>query len=70
MLADGSTYFRRIKSITKWNDKWEKILSMYKIMLHLTNSQSQSSNVSGFLHHEPDTSFKFVRRGNTGSYDF
>jgi len=33
-------------------------------------AQSQSSNVSGFIHHEPDESFKFVRQGNTGSYDF
>ena len=33
-------------------------------------AQSQSSNVSGFIHHEPDESFKFVKQGNTGSYDF
>ena len=33
-------------------------------------AQSQSSNISGFIHHEPDESFKFVKQGNTGSYDF
>ena len=34
------------------------------------SSQSSASNVSGFIHHEPDESFKFVRQGNTGSNDF
>ena len=35
-----------------------------------TNSQSASTNVSGFLDHEPETSFKFVKAGSTGSADF
>ena len=34
------------------------------------SSQSSSSNVSGFIEHEPDTSFKFVKQGSTGSSDF
>ena len=34
------------------------------------SSQSSSSNVSGFIEHEPDTSFKFVKQGSTGSADF
>ena len=37
----------------------------------ITNTaQSQSSNISGFIHHEPDESFKFVKQGNTGSNEF
>jgi len=35
-----------------------------------TNSTSSATNVSGFLDHEPDTSFKFVKTGSTGSADF
>ena len=30
-----------------------------------TNSQSSATNVSGFIDHEVETSFKFVRAGNT-----
>ena len=33
-----------------------------------TNSQSSATNVSGFLDHEPDTSFKYVRRSNGDEY--
>ena len=33
-----------------------------------TNSQSTATNVSGFLDHEPDTSFKYVRRSNGDEY--
>ena len=33
-----------------------------------TNSQSSATNVSGFLDHEPDTSFKYVRRDNGDQY--
>ena len=32
------------------------------------NSQSSATNVSGFLDHEPDTSFKYVRRDNGDQY--
>ena len=32
------------------------------------NSQSTATNVSGFLDHEPDTSFKYVRRSNGDEY--
>ena len=38
-----------------------------------SNVSSQSSSgttVSGFIDHEPDTSFKFVRSGATGSDEF
>jgi len=34
------------------------------------NSHTNASNVSGFIHHEPDESFKFVKQGTTGSNDF
>ena len=34
------------------------------------NSQSSATNVSGFIHHEPDESFKYVKKGSTGSADF
>ena len=33
-----------------------------------TNNQSSATNVSGFLDHEPDTSFKYVRRSNGDEY--
>ena len=32
-----------------------------------TNSQSSATNVSGFLDHEPDTSFKYIRNNNSDS---
>tara|TARA_B100001778_G_C18341598_1_gene517766 strand:+ start:5 stop:691 length:687 start_codon:yes stop_codon:yes gene_type:complete len=34
------------------------------------SSQSNASNVSGFLTHEPDTTLKYVQQGSTGSADF
>ena len=35
------------------------------------NSQSSSgTTVSGFVDHEPDTSFKYIRSGASGSSDF
>ena len=34
------------------------------------SNQSSAQNVSGFIHHEPDESFKFVKQGSTGSNDF
>ncbi len=34
------------------------------------NAQSSSTNVSGFLDHEPETTLKYVKQGSTGSADF
>ena len=34
----------------------------------VNSSQSSASNVSGFIDHEPDTSFKYVRRSNGDEY--
>ena len=35
---------------------------------NVNSSQSNASNVSGFIDHEPDTSFKYVRRSNGDEY--
>ena len=35
---------------------------------NVSSSQSSASNVSGFIDHEPDTSFKYVRRSNGDEY--
>jgi len=35
-----------------------------------TNSTAASTNVSGFLDHEPETTLKYVKQGSTGSADF
>ena len=35
---------------------------------NVSSQSSNASNVSGFIDHEPDTSFKYVRRDNGDQY--
>ena len=71
MLADGSDTSDALKVLQN-----EAMINEKPNIINVQNNatsntaQSQSSNVSGFIHHEPDESFKFVKQGNTGSYDF
>jgi hypothetical protein len=37
---------------------------------NVNSQQTSGTTVSGFVDHEPDTSFKFIRSGATGSDEF
>jgi len=37
---------------------------------NVNSNQTSGTNVSGFVDHEPDTSFKYIRSGASGSSDF
>lgn len=70
-MADGSDTSDALKFLQNEAQINEKP-NIINIQNNATSNtaQSSSSNVSGFIHHEPDESFKFVKQGNTGSYDF
>ena len=69
-LKDGSTS-SMLKSLESESSKVSSN-NVINIQNNATSNSSQSAatNVSGFLDHHPDESFKYVKQGSTGSADF
>ena len=66
-LKDGSTS-SMLKSLESESAKSSNNVVNIQNNSNVNSNSSNASNVSGFIDHEPDTSFKYVRRSNGDEY--
>ena len=69
VMADGSDTSDALKFLQNETQTMEKpVVTNIQNNSNVTSQNSSGTTVSGFIDHEPDTSFKFVRRDNGDQY--
>ena len=74
LKGDDTMYGGVSESLKELNAENAAVSSQPNIMIqnnsNVNSNSSSGTTVSGFVDHEPDTSFKYIRSGATGSDQF